>query len=253
MRRLSLVVAAVSVSCLSAVGLSACGGDAKAAAPVTTTPTTATTTTTTTPKKPATPGAEIAVAKGDLTIYTDTAGTVHETLPAKTPFGTPRTLLVRATAPGGHWLDVELPQRPNGSRAWVKRSDVVVAHVDYSVDVDLTTRTLVAKHGDTVLVTTPVVIGTPQNPTPVGLAYITDVIPTGNPYGAYGPYALALSAHSDTLTEFAGGDGQVAIHGTNAPSLVGQARSHGCVRVPNLAAIALAKALPVGTPVTIHT
>jgi lipoprotein-anchoring transpeptidase ErfK/SrfK len=51
--------------------------------------------------------------------------------------------------------------------------------------------------------------------------------------------------------EFAGGDGQVAIHGTNAPWLIGQAVSHGCIRMRNEAIARLARFLPLGTPVRV--
>ena len=49
-----------------------------------------------------------------------------------------------------------------------------------------------------------------------------------------------------------GGDGQIGIHGTNQPASIGNAVSHGCVRVPNEIITQLAHNLPLGTPVTIH-
>ena len=52
------------------------------------------------------------------------------------------------------------------------------------------------------------------------------------------------------LTEFGGGDGQIAIHGTNNPGDIGQDVSHGCVRIEN-AAIERLSTLPLGTPVVI--
>ena len=62
-----------------------------------------------------------------------------------------------------------------------------------------------------------------------------------NPGGPYGTYAFGLSGRSNVLTEFAGGDGQIAIHGTNQPQLVGTASSHGCIRVTNDVANQLAR------------
>ena len=41
-------------------------------------------------------GVLVAVTDGDLTIYSDTAGTVHTVLPAHTDFGSTRALLVAA-------------------------------------------------------------------------------------------------------------------------------------------------------------
>ncbi len=70
------------------------------------------------------------------------------------------------------------------------------------------------------------------------------------PNTAYGVFAYGLSAHSDVLTEFGGGDAQVAIHGTNEPSAIGKDVSHGCVRVLNSVIEEVSK-LPLGTPVYI--
>jgi lipoprotein-anchoring transpeptidase ErfK/SrfK len=52
------------------------------------------------------------------------------------------------------------------------------------------------------------------------------------------------------LTEWPGG-GKVGIHGTSKPWLLGQAVSHGCVRVSNQTALALRRLAPVGTPISI--
>ncbi len=58
--------------------------------------------------------------------------------------------------------------------------------------------------------------------------------------------------HSDTLTEFAGGPGQVGIHGTNQPAKIGQKASHGCVRLRNSDIQDLVDlGLPLGAPVFI--
>ena len=47
------------------------------------------------------------------------------------------------------------------------------------------------------------------------------------------PYAFGLSAYSTVLTSFGGGDGEVGLHGTNDPSILGSDVSHGCIRVSN--------------------
>jgi lipoprotein-anchoring transpeptidase ErfK/SrfK len=61
------------------------------------------------------------------------------------------------------------------------------------------------------------------------------VVP-GNPNEFLGSWVLTLTAHSDALTRFDGGDGTVAIHGRGGASLVdplGSALSHGCIRLAN--------------------
>jgi lipoprotein-anchoring transpeptidase ErfK/SrfK len=89
-------------------------------------------------------------------------------------------------------------------------------------------------------------------PTPFGLYYVTELLKQSDPAGPYGPYAFGLSAHSDVLHEFAGGNGEIGIHGTNDPSAVGTNVSHGCIRVYNSVISRLAHELPLGTPVRIE-
>ncbi|HEY6627827.1 MAG TPA: L,D-transpeptidase, partial [Acidimicrobiia bacterium] len=72
-----------------------------------------------------------------------------------------------------------------------------------------------------------------------------------NPDSAWGPHAFGLSARSETITEYNGGDGIIGIHGTNRPGSIGNAASLGCVRVPNEMITKLHGMVPIGTPVTI--
>lgn len=147
---------------------------------------------------------------------------------------------------------VMLPTRPNGSTGWVRASEVRLSGTEWSIDIDLSARFATVYKGTKVDTQTGVVVGTPESPTPTGDFYITEEVPTGMPFGVYGPYEFGLSAHSDVYSEFGGGDGQIGLHGTNEPGLIGTAASHGCVRFPNDAITKMAKALPPGTPVHIH-
>jgi lipoprotein-anchoring transpeptidase ErfK/SrfK len=45
----------------------------------------------------------------------------------------------------------------------------------------------------------------------------------------------------------------VGIHGTSMPQLLGQAVSHGCVRVSNATASQLRALAPLGTPIWIRS
>jgi lipoprotein-anchoring transpeptidase ErfK/SrfK len=98
----------------------------------------------------------------------------------------------------------------------------------------------------------PVGIGTSVTPTPTGSYFITELIAVRPPNGAYGPYAFGLSAFSPTLTSFAGGPGQLGLHGTDQPGRVGTDVSHGCLRVTDDVITRLAGRLPLGTPVEIR-
>jgi lipoprotein-anchoring transpeptidase ErfK/SrfK len=81
---------------------------------------------------------------------------------------------------------------------------------------------------------------------------VTDNVTLANPGSPWGPHALGLSARSDTITEFNGGDGIVGIHGTNRPDSIGEAASLGCVRVPNEVIVQLHQLVQIGTPVEIR-
>jgi lipoprotein-anchoring transpeptidase ErfK/SrfK len=176
----------------------------------------------------------------------------------KTEAGAPTTFAIIGDASAGAtrevpgWYEVALRDRPNGSTGWVPESSVDVTKTPFRIFVDLKGRTLrVEKDGSGVFTTT-VAIGTEENPTPVNGTYVTELIQNTDPEGSYGPYAFGLAMHSDTLSEFGGGDGQVGIHGTNRPDLIGQAVSHGCVRLKNNDIQDLVDLkLPLGVPVFI--
>ena len=171
-------------------------------------------------------------------------------LPPATDLGSARALLVVDEVDG--WLEVLLPVRPNGTTGWISAEDVEVRHVPLAVEVDLSARTLTVTDGDQVVLTSPVAVGAPETPTPTGEFSITDKLATPEPGSPYGPFALGLSGHSDVVTEFAGGDGQIGIHGTDDPASIGAAVSHGCIRVPNDVVTSLSDLLPLGTPVTVR-
>ncbi len=213
---------------------------------------------TTSPPRNVVPGSEgvevpslVARAVGPVALFVEpNAAEPLDILESTTSYGSPRVLLVSQTV--GDWHRVLLPGRPNGSSAWVRDDDVVLTRVNQRLEVDLTEMTLTLYEGDREILVSPVAVGSAQNPTPTGLYYITDKIrPAAGEVSAYGPFALGLSAHSETLTEFAGGEGQIAVQGTNDESTIGQRVSHGSIRVPNETIIRLAEMLPLGVPVVI--
>ncbi|GAA1949809.1 L,D-transpeptidase [Microbacterium aquimaris] len=194
--------------------------------------------------------AHVARLTAAVDVFDAPAGVVVRTLDAATGFGSQTVLLVTDADRTG-WLEVMLPGRPNGALGWIRSDAAEVREVALEVQIDLAARELSLLDAGTVVWTTPTAIGDPEHPTPTGSFYVTDKLDTGDPNGAYGPYALGLSARSDVLTEFAGGDGQIGIHGTNVPDSIGQAVSHGCPRIDNALVAELAALLPLGTPVTI--
>jgi len=166
----------------------------------------------------------------------------------------PQTLLVlesRASTAQGVWYRVLLPTRPNTASGWVPASAVRVASTPWRVRVRLGARRTELLRAGRVVDRWTVAIGTPANPTPTGRFAISEVVPQAEPGEFFGAVILTLTAHSPHLSEFEGGDGRVALHGTNLPDLLGQAVSHGCVRLPNTAARRLGALVPPGAPVDV--
>lgn len=165
-------------------------------------------------------------------------------------YGTPPVFRVLATR--GPWLHVSLPVRPNHSSAWIRRRDVDLRSTDYRLAVHLRTHRLILTRGRRSVLSTPIAVGKALTPTPSGIYFVAYALRTTDPAGFFGPYAFGLSAYSNVLTSFAGGDGEVGIHGTNEPWLLGKSVSHGCIRIRNAVITRLAHLLPLGTPVQIQ-
>jgi hypothetical protein len=164
--------------------------------------------------------------------------------------GTRRVLLVRETRPP-NWVRVYLPLRPNGSKGWVPARAVKLLWNPWRIVIRLRAHRMYVFRGRRLFLHAKVVVGKPSTPTPVGTYFIVNLLKPPDPNADYGPFTYDLSAHSYVLKTFAGGDGHVAIHGTNAPWLLGQSVSHGCIRVSNAVIRRLAHVLPLGTPVLI--
>ena len=148
------------------------------------------------------------------------------------------------------WVRVQLPSRPNRSTGWLRRRDVVLTTTPYRLIIDRARHRLSVINRNRLTLRVPIAVGTSLTPTPRGRYYVTDLIRSRDPF--YGPYALGLSAHSTVLTSYAGGNGQLGIHGTNQPWSIGRDVSHGCIRVRNRFIRRLARAVPIGTPVDIR-
>lgn len=151
----------------------------------------------------------------------------------------------------GSWLEVRLPGRPNGHVGWIERAGTKLSVTPWHIVVTTSLR-LVSVYASGHLVRTfRAVVGKQSTPTPLGEFFVEETVSLPpNAVGA--PYALALSARSDVLQEFAGGPGQIALHGLlNVGGVLGTAVSHGCVRLANPAIGWLAQRIGPGVPVTI--
>lgn len=166
-----------------------------------------------------------------------------------TEVGAPLVFLVSEEA--GDWIRVLLPIRPNGSQGWLRTVDVELLEHRFRIEVDLGAHRITVTDGSKTILEAPIGIGTQDTPTPGGLFYIKELLQPPDPDTIYGPYAYGLSGFSNQLTSFAGGEGVIGIHGTNAPWTVGQDLSHGCIRMYNRDIKQLVPLLPLGTPVRI--
>jgi lipoprotein-anchoring transpeptidase ErfK/SrfK len=156
----------------------------------------------------------------------------------------------KATGTDGNvWYRISIPMRPNGTYGWIPARTVSLRPTHSQIVVNLRTRTIDIYrfgrhrwHGK-------VAIGAPGRETPVGHYFVAArFVPYHDPF--LGVFAVETSAYSK-LTEWPGG-GVVGIHGTSLPQLLGQAVSHGCVRVSNTTARRLRALAPLGTPIWIR-
>jgi lipoprotein-anchoring transpeptidase ErfK/SrfK len=211
---------------------------------------------------PATPAADPTTVRDPSQIATATvpslplyrspgAPSPDGTLPNPNYLGASLVLLVRAVQ--NDWVDAYVPQRPNGATAWVPAADVKLGSVPCHIQVAIGARNLVLYCNNAPVFNTVVATGAPDSPTPTGFFFVSYIVKLTDPGGPYGPYALATSAFSNTYYNFEGGPGQVAIHGTDQPSVIGTYASHGCVRLTNTAITTLAQQVAAGTPVQISS
>jgi len=133
------------------------------------------------------------------------------------------------------WVRLRLPWRPNNAAGWVNADLVVFAKTSWRIEVSTARRTLTLFRAGRSVRTISVVVGKPSTPTPTGLFAIAWAIPW-HPNDFLGSWVLELTAHSNVLRQFDGGDGTVGIHGRGGVSLLdplGSAASHGCIRLAN--------------------
>jgi lipoprotein-anchoring transpeptidase ErfK/SrfK len=138
---------------------------------------------------------------------------------------------------GRCWLRVRLPWRPNEARGWLRARAVSLRPTPWRISISRAARTLALYRAGRRVRRLAIVVGAPATPTPQGLFSIVHAW-RGNPGDFTGSWILGLTAHSDVLREFDGGNGQVGIHGRGGASLadpLGTAASHGCIRLANRA------------------
>ncbi|HUR84730.1 MAG TPA: L,D-transpeptidase [Solirubrobacteraceae bacterium] len=159
-------------------------------------------------------------------------------------------------AGGERWLLVRLPGRslkrsvsPRGG--WISAANTRSTRTVWHVLIDRDARQVRVYRRGLRLRSYRAIVGARSTPTPRGAYFVEESLRL--PATAAGaPFALATSARSSVLQEFAGGPGQIALHGVdNLGGRLGTAVSHGCVRLSRAAITWLASHMRPGVPVTI--
>lgn len=199
------------------------------------------------------PPAEIAVVTGEsVALRGRPGGRIVLRLGATTEFGRARRLGVVERR--GRWLGVTVPDLPNGTLGWIDAdaTGVRVARTRWSLRADLSDRTLTLLRDGRPVRRISVAVGSPSSPTPTGRFAVTDKL-DGTAYGPYyGCCVLAISATQPNLPAGWSGGNRMAIHGTDAPSTIGQPASAGCLRASDADLRGLMDRVPVGAPVSIR-
>jgi lipoprotein-anchoring transpeptidase ErfK/SrfK len=176
-------------------------------------------------------------------------------LPVTDAYGFPTTLpivaerLDRRCRPT--WFRVRVSFYPNGTLGWIRAGTMSTSRIRTRIIVDLSRHRLFLYKRGRVVLSAPAAIGKPSTPTPRGRFYVTQRFILTNPGGPYGARALGISAFSNVLRSWRDG-GPVGIHGTNEPFSIGQPVSHGCIRLPESAMLALFRHVPLATPVIVR-
>jgi lipoprotein-anchoring transpeptidase ErfK/SrfK len=155
----------------------------------------------------------------------------------------------------GSWVRIMLPERPNGSTAWVHRTDVLTSTSRYRIVIRLAQTNLTVYEDGFPLFTAPVGIGKESTPTAPGQFFVAVIDNPGPP--GYGPIVLNTSGHSEAIQSWEGtGDAITAIHGPISArsdaqiGTTGTRISNGCIRMHEVDQLKLG-VIPLGTPVDI--
>lgn len=151
------------------------------------------------------------------------------------------------------WVQVRLPEKPNGQTAWLKVADVEIGKTPWKIEINLANTRLKAWKAGELVVDAPVGIGTDATPTVTGDFFITFLQAAPKP--SYGPFVIITSGHSEVIQSWEGfPDGILGIHGpVGSEAMIGTTggkMSNGCIRMQVKDQWKLADLQP-GSPLTI--
>jgi hypothetical protein len=191
-----------------------------------------------------------AAVRKPTVLYREPGGERRMRITQRTEWGSERVLGV--VSQSGEWLGVQASELKNGEIAWIRRDQVQLDCVDWSLHADLSKRTLQIRHGGRTVRKLEVAIGRRTNPTPKGRFSVTDRLQVTSKESPYGCCVLALTGHQTDLPPYWPGGDRLAIHATNDESSIGHPVSLGCLRAKSAQARWLIENVPLGTPVFIQ-
>lgn len=243
---LTVLVAGVSLAVVARDWLDP--GDVSAEPTTTTLPPT---TTTTAPRPMVPVSTTLASPHGEVPVFDGPDGA--QTGTAGYWYGYPMTMPVLAQRDG--FAQIRMPERPNGSTAWVRLTDVDLSTTEYRIVVRRNMTDVTIYRAGFPLVTFPAGLGKASTPTPLGSFFVA-VIEKPGPHG-YGPIVLDTSGHSEAIQSWQGaGDAIIALHGPISSSSdarigsTGTYISNGCIRLHTADQLKLDQ-IPLGTPVDV--
>jgi len=196
-------------------------------------------------------GALVALLRHPTALHAKPRGHVLATLGMKTQFGSPQAMWV--VRHSGRWLGVVSSTAGNGHVGWIPASVVSLSRVNWELRVSLSARKLTVLDNGQVKQRYTVAIGAPDAPTPTGRFAVTDRLLTGDSAGPYGCCILALTAKAPHAIQDWSGGNRIAIHSTPETETIGEAVSHGCVRLTLAEGQWLINHIPLGTPTLISS
>jgi lipoprotein-anchoring transpeptidase ErfK/SrfK len=154
----------------------------------------------------------------------------------------------------------DMPDEPDAQKPDPKSEP---AAAETSVKVDVKTNMLGVFEGDKIIAAYPVTVGSGQTATPIGEWKVRGVAKL--PTFRYDEKMLKRGERSKNFHMLPPGPNSpvgvvwialnkrgIGIHGTDNPNTIGQAASHGCIRLANWDIVRLAEKVKAGVPVSVH-
>lgn len=164
-------------------------------------------------------------------------------------FGNPLVLRVVDGVLGDEWIQVQAPIRPGNQTVWVRGEDFEFSTTEVRLEVDLADTTARVYDGDERIFSTRVGHGKIDQPTPLGLSYVSEVIT--QPLGSGGPFVFNLSLFSSVVRDVGGALPAITLHGTSERDDLGKRVTGGTMRAPADAISSIADTVKPGSLVLI--